>query len=91
VRHMDQLIFWYTLVITPMLLLSGVFFPLEGLPPAIQAAAWFLPLHHLVEVTRGLILGTVGWATVGHVAWLLGALLLTFALPTHLLRGKLVR
>ena len=28
------------------------------------------PLYHGVELLRGLCLGTVGWITVGHVAYL---------------------
>jgi lipooligosaccharide transport system permease protein len=91
VKHMDQLVFWYTLFITPMLLLSGVFFPLDALPPAVQQLAWLLPLHHIVEVTRALVLGVPTAATLGHLAWLAVALTLAFPLPVHLLRRKLVR
>lgn len=90
-RHMDQLVFWFTLFITPMLLLSGVFFPIDGLPPTVRTLAWFLPLHHVVEAVRALVLGTVGLATLGHVAWVGAALALAFPLPVHLLRRKLVR
>jgi len=37
---------------TPMMMLSGVFFPLEQLPGAVQLAAALLPLHHGVELVR---------------------------------------
>jgi lipooligosaccharide transport system permease protein len=91
VKHMDQLVFWFTLFITPMFLLSGVFFPLERLPGWVQGIAWFLPLHHVVEIVRALVLGTPGWGTLGHLAWLGAVLGLAFPLPTALLRRKLVR
>jgi lipooligosaccharide transport system permease protein len=91
VKHMDQLVFWFTLFVTPMFLVSGVFFPLEGFPAWVQALAWLLPLHHLVEVLRALVLGTVSAATMGHLAWIGAALAVFFPLPVHLLRRKLVR
>ncbi|HKY31289.1 MAG TPA: ABC transporter permease [Candidatus Polarisedimenticolia bacterium] len=45
------------LLITPMYLFSGTFFPLEVLPPWARAAAWALPLTHASSVTRGLAFG----------------------------------
>lgn len=88
---MDQLIFCYTLFMTPMLLLSGVFFPLDALPATVQQVAWFLPLFHIVEVTRALLLGGADLAVLGHLAWLAGLLVLAFPVPVALLRAKLVR
>ncbi len=40
-----------------MLLLSGVFFPLEQLPAGAQAATQVLPLAHAVALIRPLMLG----------------------------------
>ena len=40
-----------------MLLLSGVFFPVEQLPEGVQAATRLLPLAHAVELIRPLMLG----------------------------------
>jgi ABC-type polysaccharide/polyol phosphate export systems, permease component len=45
------------LFITPMFLFSGTFFPITGLPVWAQHAAFFLPLYHLVELTRFCCLG----------------------------------
>lgn len=45
--------------ITPMFLFSGVFFPIDRLPDALQAVAWLTPLFHGVELVRGLALGTL--------------------------------
>jgi len=42
-RGYDFFLYYVTLVITPMMLLSGVFFPLERLPALIQEVAFFLP------------------------------------------------
>src|ERR1700761_6575913 len=46
----DFFMFYQTLALTPMLLLSGVFFPLSQLPVAAQVAAQALPLAHAVAL-----------------------------------------
>jgi lipooligosaccharide transport system permease protein len=53
----DFFMYYFTLVITPMSLLSGVFFPLEQMPAALQSVAQFLPLYHSVALARPLMLG----------------------------------
>ncbi|GAT68763.1 ABC transporter [Planomonospora sphaerica] len=60
------------LLIVPMSLTSGVFFPVAALPASAQAFAWCLPLSHVVELCRGISLGglTPG-RTLLHVACLL--------------------
>ena len=45
--------------ITPLFLFSGTFFPIESLPSFLQPIAWLSPLWHGVDLTRGLVLGTV--------------------------------
>jgi lipooligosaccharide transport system permease protein len=45
--------------ITPLFLFSGTFFPIESLPSFLQPIAWISPLWHGVDLTRGLVLGTV--------------------------------
>jgi lipooligosaccharide transport system permease protein len=46
--------------ITPLVLFSGTFFPIESLPSFLQPVAWLSPLWHGVDLTRGLVLGTLG-------------------------------
>jgi len=53
----DFFMYYFTLFITPMTLVSGVFFPAEQLPAAIQLVAAALPLTHAVELARPLLLG----------------------------------
>jgi len=52
----DFFTYYFTLFLTPMMFLSGVFFPREQLPPLVQAAAGLLPLTHGVELVRPLFL-----------------------------------
>ena len=48
----DFFMYYFTLAITPMMLVSGVFFPLSQLPAPFQAVAQVLPLTHAVELAR---------------------------------------
>jgi lipooligosaccharide transport system permease protein len=52
VAKIDQFSYVTTLVITPLFLVAGTFFPISGLPTAVQVAAQLNPLHHLVELVR---------------------------------------
>jgi lipooligosaccharide transport system permease protein len=52
VAKIDQFNYVTTLVITPLFLVAGTFFPIDDLPSGLQAAAQINPLHHLVELVR---------------------------------------
>ena len=88
-RHMDQLTFMFSLGVTPMYLFSGVFFPLDGLPGWVQAAAWLSPLFHLVEVVRGLALGDAGAWMLVHVGVMAVITAAFWGLPSRVLRRRL--
>ena len=57
VAKIDQFSYVTTLVITPLFLVAGTFFPIDGLPEWAQVAAQFNPLHQLVELVRGACFG----------------------------------
>jgi len=57
VKNIEMFNFPVFLFITPMFLLSGVFFPLETLPGWAQAVARIFPLTYVVSALRGLALG----------------------------------
>jgi ABC-2 type transport system permease protein len=62
-------------VLYPMVGISGLFFPVSVLPPALQALAWMLPTTHAVALLQGTWDG-VGWSALApHI----GALVLIFA------------
>jgi lipooligosaccharide transport system permease protein len=70
-RAYDTFTYYFTLVITPMAFLSGVFFPVTQLPPWLQALAQLLPLSHAIALARPLLLGHWPDAPLLHVAVLL--------------------
>jgi lipooligosaccharide transport system permease protein len=53
----DFFTYYFTLVLTPMTFLSGVYFPIEQMPGWLQSVAQVLPLTAAVELVRPLILG----------------------------------
>lgn len=53
----DFFTYYFTLVLTPMTFLSGVYFPIEQMPVWLQAVAQVLPLTAAVELVRPLVLG----------------------------------
>ena len=52
VQKIDQFNYVTTLVITPLFLVAGTFFPIAGLPEGLQVVAQINPLHQLVELVR---------------------------------------
>jgi lipooligosaccharide transport system permease protein len=57
----DFFTYYFTLVITPMTFLSGVYFPIEQMPAWLQSVAQVLPLTAAVELIRPLVIGR--WPT----------------------------
>lgn len=71
VQNPNMLALMFRFGLLPMMLFSGVFFPLEQLPGSLQPLAYALPLWHSVELTRAAVLGIpTAWPAVLHVAYL---------------------
>lgn len=90
-RSYDFFTYYFTLVITPMTLLCGVFFPLEKLPPAFQAVAGLLPLTHAVALARPLLLGEIPSQIATHVLVLLAYTAAGFYAASVLFRRRLLK
>jgi lipooligosaccharide transport system permease protein len=52
----DFFTYYFTLFLTPMMFLSGVFFPSDQLPPWVRAIAEWLPLTQAIALVRPLFL-----------------------------------
>jgi len=63
----DFFMYYFTLVITPMMLACGVFFPVSQLPGPLQAVTQYLPLTHAVELARPLMSGAIPSNIALHV------------------------
>jgi ABC-2 type transport system permease protein len=66
-----------TLVLYPMLGISGLFVPVASLPPALQAAANVLPLTYAVSLLKGIWHGE-GWSAHAWDAAVLAAMFAVF-------------
>ncbi|HZY57957.1 MAG TPA: ABC transporter permease [Rubrobacteraceae bacterium] len=89
IPSIDLYAYYFTLVVTPLFLFSGIFFPIEDFPAPVPQIAWFTPLYHAVNVCRALATGP-SLNVLVDVAWILvfaGALAL---LPIHLMRKRLI-
>ena len=59
--------FYFSLFITPMLILSGVFFPVETLPAPLAAVSVILPLRHLIDIIRPALGGEFPPSLIWHL------------------------
>lgn len=90
IPRMELFTYFFTMLITPMFLFSGIFFPIEQLPNAAQPVAWFTPLHHGVELLRALSLTGDLSSAGGHALWLLVFCAIVFPPAINLFRRRLV-
>jgi lipooligosaccharide transport system permease protein len=79
------------LVITPMFLFSGTFFPVDALPAWAAGIAAILPLYHLVELMRAACLGQLTAASWGNAAVLAVYFVLFLPLALAGMRRRLIR
>ncbi|HEY4227969.1 MAG TPA: ABC transporter permease [Candidatus Limnocylindrales bacterium] len=79
------------LVILPMFLFSGTFFPLDALPDAVRLVVQLTPLYHGVELLRELSLGVIEPGILVHVAYLAAMGLLGFAVVAKRLDKLLLK
>ena len=87
----DFFMYYFTLFVTPMMLMSGVFFPLDQLPPLLQALAQALPLTHAVAVARPLLLGQAPQDVALHLAVLAAITVVAYHVAVRLTRRRLLR
>lgn len=64
----DFFLYYFTLVVTPMFLLSGTFFPLDSAGAWVQQGAALLPLTHGVALVRPLMTGAPVSGILTHLA-----------------------
>jgi lipooligosaccharide transport system permease protein len=87
----DFFTYFFTLVLTPMLLLSGVFFPVDQMPAALQGVAKTLPLSHAIDIARPLLLGRIPDDIPLHIAVLLAYAFAAYYIALVLTRRRLLK
>ena len=77
-------------VLTPLFLLAGSFFPLDGFPEPVQALAQLNPLHQTVVLVRQAVFGFEGWVDLWNLAALIGFALAMWRVAIHAMARKLI-
>lgn len=90
VRAMSQLMYFFSLIVMPMFYLGGVFFPLDDLSLGYRIAAWLLPISHVAEINRGLVMGGLDFGMIFNFLWILVATALLYRLALWRMRVRMI-
>jgi lipooligosaccharide transport system permease protein len=77
-------------VLTPLFLLAGSFFPLDGFPRWARILAEVNPLHHCVILVRHAVFGFDGWTDLARVGAMVVFGLGVWRLAIHAMTRKLI-
>ncbi len=80
----DFFSYYFTLVLTPMVFVCGVYYPMTGLPDWLAAIAQWLPLSAAVELVRPLVLDQWPSSPGRHLLVLITYTVVAFALAQYL-------
>ena len=84
----DFFTYYFTLFLTPMMFLSGVFFPREQLPEVVRLVAEWLPLSAAVELVRPMFLDRWPEQPVKHLLVLAGYAVVAFWIALAVTRRR---
>ncbi len=90
VESFDNTSYVQSLLITPMFLLAGTFFPLDQLPDWALVASQFNPLYHCVELVQAASFEGFALDDLGHLGALLAFAGLMWPLATWRMRKRLI-
>jgi lipooligosaccharide transport system permease protein len=86
----DNFSYVISAVLTPLFLVAGTFFPIEGLPEWARVVAQVNPLHHLVELVRHAAFGFDAGSDAIHLAVLVVFGLATWRIAIRWMERRLV-
>jgi len=84
----DFFTYYFTLFLTPMMFLSGVFFPLDNLPDAVRWLAMALPLTQAVAMVRPLFMDQWPSHVLLHLGVLTAYASVAWVIALHLTRKR---
>jgi lipooligosaccharide transport system permease protein len=87
----DLYTYYFSLVLLPVMSISGVFFPLERLPGSLQVVAHLLPLSHAVDLVRPLSVGRTPPDLLLHLGVLLAYAIVSIVVAVAVIRRRLTR
>jgi lipooligosaccharide transport system permease protein len=87
-KNYDFFTYYFTLFLTPMMFLSGVFFPREQLPSVVRLVSDWLPLTAAVELVRPMFMDQWPLAPVRNALVLLAYAVVSFWIALALTRRR---
>jgi lipooligosaccharide transport system permease protein len=90
VPGIDFFNYFYTLLMTPMFLFSGIFFPLDSLPAVAAKIAFFTPLYHLVNICRSFSQGNIK-AVQWDIVWIAVVAIILLPYAFRLMRRRIIK
>jgi lipooligosaccharide transport system permease protein len=79
------------LIVMPMFLFSGTFFPIEVYPEPVQWLVQLTPLYHAVNLIRGLSLGMVGLPQLWDFIYLVAFFAICLTLAMRQMEKRLIK
>ena len=89
-RNYDFFNYYFVLIITPMFIVSGVFYPVDTLPDTMQSLVQLLPLPHAVALTRPLVTRQELVQPLLHISVLSAYAIISYYIAVVLVRKKLL-
>jgi lipooligosaccharide transport system permease protein len=89
-KSIDNFSYVTSIVITPLFLVAGTYFPIDELPEWAQIAANLNPLYHCVQLVRDAVFGFKGWVDVYHVAVMVAFGLAAWRIAISRMERKLI-
>jgi len=81
--------YYFTLIVTPMFILCGVFYPVTTMPEAVQSIIQFLPLTHAIALIRPIVTDLKTTNALSHLLVLATYAFVTFYIAVVLIRRRL--
>jgi lipooligosaccharide transport system permease protein len=89
-KAIDNFSYVTSIVITPLFLVAGTYFPISELPEWAQVAANVNPLYHCVQLVRHACFGFDGWVDVWHLGVMVAFGLAVWRLGIARMERKLI-
>jgi len=89
IKEIELFNYFFTLFLTPLFLFSGIFFPMSQLPEVVQIIAWFTPLYHGVELSRGIFNQVWDVSLMEHLVWIIGVTILNTIMVLNAIHKRL--
>ena len=90
VKVIDSFSYFQSALLTPLLFVSGTYFPITGLPNWAQTLSNANPVYHCIELVRDACFGTLSMSAWWHVAALVAFAMVTGTLSVRTLTKRLV-